>query len=386
MLRRALACLLVASFAAGCSSSEPAPSSPAEACDLASLQRTVLATKCATSGCHEATTLPAGDLDLASPGLDARLVGRPANGCGAQVLVKPGDPDGSYLVRKVVDTKPACGSRMPVGAPPLSDSEVACLRAWIADLSSPADAGVDGAPDASITCPGDRVACGDTCVDPQTDPEHCGTCSNACATGEACVTGACACTGDLTRCGAACVDTASDPKNCGACGNDCGAMVCAGGKCSGSCPGTTTNCGGACVDTQTDPAHCGGCGKACGAGQSCAAGACRCGTTVSFAADVQPIFTASCTSGGCHGSGPKPAANLSLVAGKSHAELVNVASDSCSGKLLVKPGAVDQSYLVNKLTGVGMCAGSRMPKADGALPTAQLDAIRAWICGGAKND
>lgn len=427
MLRRGAVAGLLFVIGSGCSSSEPPSTSASDqACDLAALQANVLTPKCASAGCHDASATAAGDLDLASAGLAARTVGKPATGCGAQVLVKPGDPDGSYLLRKVVDTRPACGSAMPLGGPSLAASEIACLRSWIETLP-PSDGGVDAGPDATVSCPTDRIACGDTCVDPQTDPKHCGTCSKACAAGQVCAAAACTCTTGLTACGAACVDTASDPKNCGACGTDCGAMVCASGKCTGTCPGTTTNCAGACVDTktsaihcgacgkacpagttcvggacacpsgktlcgdtcvdaQTDVANCGGCGKACGAGQSCTAGACGCGPSVSFAVDVQPIFTTSCTSGGCHGSGPKPAGDLSLVAGKSHAELVNVASGSCSGKVLVKPGAVDQSYLVNKLTGVGMCSGSRMPKADGALPVTQLDAIRAWICSGAKND
>jgi hypothetical protein len=34
---------------------------------------------------------------------------------------------------------------------------------------------------------------------------------------------------------------------------------------------------------------------------------------------------------------------------------------------------------VNKLTGIGMCSGSAMPKAGGELSAAQVDVIRAWI-------
>jgi hypothetical protein len=36
-----------------------------------------------------------------------------------------------------------------------------------------------------------------------------------------------------------------------------------------------------------------------------------------------------------------------------------------------------------KLTGVGMCSGSMMPKA-GGLTTAQIDTFRAWMDSGAN--
>ncbi|MBL8950054.1 MAG: hypothetical protein JNK82_04715 [Myxococcaceae bacterium] len=42
------------------------------------------------------------------------------------------------------------------------------------------------------------------------------------------------------------------------------------------------------------------------------------------------------------------------------------------------------SYLVNKLTGTGMCLGSQMPKGSGSLTAAQLDTVRAWNATGAN--
>jgi hypothetical protein len=81
----------------------------------------------------------------------------------------------------------------------------------------------------------------------------------------------------------------------------------------------------------------------------------------------------------------RPAATLSLVAGSSYRALVNVASSTCSG-LRVAPGAVGQSYLMNKLYGTNLCSGSQMPKAGGALPAATLNVIAAWICQGAPNN
>ncbi len=100
-------------------------------------------------------------------------------------------------------------------------------------------------------------------------------------------------------------------------------------------------------------------------------GACvGCGPSVSFSGQVQPIFDADCTTA-CH-SGARPAGGLSLVAGSSHGELVNVTS-TCSGRKYVVPSSPQTSYLMNKLTGVGMCAGSIMPKIGGELSQSQIE-------------
>jgi hypothetical protein len=61
-------------------------------------------------------------------------------------------------------------------------------------------------------------------------------------------------------------------------------------------------------------------------------------------------------------------------------------SASCGSNALVAPGDVDRSYLMNKLTGVGICAGTQMPKRGISLPSSHLDLIRSWICRGARND
>jgi len=106
---------------------------------------------------------------------------------------------------------------------------------------------------------------------------------------------------------------------------------------------------------------------------------------VSYAARIQDIWNKNCASAGCH-TGVKPASSLNLTSGASYGALVNAPAVSCGGKIRVVPGAVSGSYLINKLTGVGMCNGTQMPKIGTSLPTADLDAIRSWICSGAKND
>ena len=99
---------------------------------------------------------------------------------------------------------------------------------------------------------------------------------------------------------------------------------------------------------------------------------------------MYPLFQAKgCTNSSCHGGG-SPSAGLDLSsAGAAYGELVNRPSSQCS-RTLVVPNDAAASYLVNKLTGAGMCSGSRMPRNGTPLTTAELDVVRAWIHGGAN--
>lgn len=88
--------------------------------------------------------------------------------------------------------------------------------------------------------------CVDACVDPLTDPTHCGTCGNVCpeVNGQRqCRAGTCVvcpesdpgcqleCTEGTVRCGQSCHDLSSDPKSCGTCGHSCGGGECHAGVC-----------------------------------------------------------------------------------------------------------------------------------------------------------
>lgn len=112
------------------------------------VEQAVLATKCATSGCHDAAS-KSGKLDLSGAGVHARLVGQPATGGGT--LVDPGNPDKSVLYEKLLPMPPY-GSRMPLGSA-LDDATIACVRAWVAsgavDAGAPAEAAASMSTDAS---------------------------------------------------------------------------------------------------------------------------------------------------------------------------------------------------------------------------------------------
>jgi hypothetical protein len=157
--------------------------------------------------------------------------------------------------------------------------------------------------------------------------------------------------------------------------------------------GTTTGTGSGgsgggetCADTQSDPANCGACGHPCAPGQTCQDGVCSCGAEgASFAADVQPIFTASCAGTMCHG-GAMPKAGLDLTSGNAHASLTGGTGNACmDARPLVVAGQPSESYLMSKLLGTELCIGGQMPPA-APLSQEKIKTIADWICAGAQDN
>ena len=151
-----------------------------------------------------------------------------------------------------------------------------------------------GGSSGSNECAAGMVQCGEACVTPSSNPDHCGGCGQACAVGDVCDEGMCgsSCRDGRTPCARACVDVETDPVHCGECGESCdvdGACVqgdcidacndecdehteiCIAGQCG--CRSELTVCGSDCVDLQTDSNHCGECDEGC-SGDPCGAGAC----------------------------------------------------------------------------------------------------------------
>lgn len=150
--------------------------------------------------------------------------------------------------------------------------------------AGPADAVADDDADASTPeCGGDELECDNTCVNPETDPDHCGACNNACddvGNGVAvCETGSCGVecdNDDDVFCDEynLCTDTTVDPSHCGECGNACDEeAICDGSGCVDCDPGLT-GCDNQCVNLDIDTDHCGECGKGCDDGQTCFLGDC----------------------------------------------------------------------------------------------------------------
>jgi hypothetical protein len=210
--------------------------------------------------------------------------------------------------------------------------------AWLTLLAAPvlappacAETGVVGG-----ECAAGRLACEGRCVDPSTDPRHCGACDRICASDESCVAGTCrsgdAAAGASGTAGAggaagaagiagiggiagaagaagvagaagssgaagtagsggadpgdgaadaadACVPPFNSADRCGDCSTACAppAALCApvdgGYGCVAQCAPPLAACGDVCADVDSDPRHCGGCFAACPSGL-CQAGTC----------------------------------------------------------------------------------------------------------------
>jgi len=145
--------------------------------------------------------------------------------------------------------------------------------------------------DGECTCPPEQ-ACGEACVDTQSDSKHCGACDEVCGSGQDCLEGTCQCEGDFTACGGSCVDLMVDLVHCGACDQLCkGGSTCKEGACTCTGPGQPQLCGDVCADLLEDPVHCGACDAACPEGAYCTDGICDCGEGATLCGDacVQPL-------------------------------------------------------------------------------------------------
>lgn len=137
--------LLSALVIAGCPASL---SNPDDFIDGGSIEKdaeTILAESCGTTGCHDASPQAQAGLDLISPNVESRVVDVNAIGLGCEsaILVVAGDPDGSYLLDKVLNLPTICGLQMPlVGS--LTPDEIQILRQWIIDLGGSGGGAPDG--------------------------------------------------------------------------------------------------------------------------------------------------------------------------------------------------------------------------------------------------
>jgi hypothetical protein len=112
--------------------------------------------------------------------------------------------------------------------------------------------------------------------------------------------------------------------------------------------------------------------------------------SVSFAKQVQLIYTSTCAFAGCH-AGPTPAANMNLEEGMAYLNLVGqpstqTLSDGVTRLNRVEPNAPDLSYLYMKHRGDENISGQRMPRNDPTFFDRRTDLLeieRRWILEGA---
>ena len=105
---------------------------------FASIQRDVFqstdtAGRTACVQCHTTTgRTPAGGLSLEAAVAYDQLVNVPSNQRRDLLRVAPGNPDGSYMVRKMEGASDIVGRRMPfIGPPYLTTGQLTIVRRWI---------------------------------------------------------------------------------------------------------------------------------------------------------------------------------------------------------------------------------------------------------------
>ena len=135
-----LACVLPLAFLAGCDEklSDLTGPTPNLQPNFASIQREIFSTqdssgRLACIQCHVPGGAAAGTgLFLTEGASYAALVGRPSRLRPGETLVIPGDPDNSYLVRKLEGGPNINGLRMPrTNGPFLTEGQMLVIRRWI---------------------------------------------------------------------------------------------------------------------------------------------------------------------------------------------------------------------------------------------------------------
>ena len=103
---------------------------PAAAPTFTRVNADLFRTSCALSGCH-ASAASGNGLALVEGEEYASLVDAPSLFAPGEVLVIPGDPDGSYVVKKITGAEGIEGDPMPPPFGTLDPRLLAELRAWI---------------------------------------------------------------------------------------------------------------------------------------------------------------------------------------------------------------------------------------------------------------
>lgn len=133
-MRKLLFTMCLAALTAACGAEDDDEADTVQP-TLASIQKNVFDKSCSSSSCHGEAKQ--GGLDLRPGASYAGLVDVEADKTAAKdaglVLVKPGDPDKSFLVVKLGTVPSGMGARMPQGGKPLDAATITAIRNWIAN-------------------------------------------------------------------------------------------------------------------------------------------------------------------------------------------------------------------------------------------------------------
>jgi hypothetical protein len=123
--------LLLAACGSVKSPTEPEEPGGGTAFSFAQIQAEVFTPSCAKSGCHDAASASAG-LVLAAGQSYNEIVNQPSTGRSSLDRIEPGDPERSYLVKKLRGDPDIAGARMPLDRPDgLPQDQIDGIIAWV---------------------------------------------------------------------------------------------------------------------------------------------------------------------------------------------------------------------------------------------------------------
>jgi hypothetical protein len=123
--------LLLAACGSVKSPTEPEEPGGGTALTFAQIQAQVFTPSCAKSGCHDAATA-SGGMVLAAGRSYAEIVNRVSSERSTLDRIEPGDPERSYLVKKLRGDPDIAGSRMPLDRPGgLPQDQIDGIIAWV---------------------------------------------------------------------------------------------------------------------------------------------------------------------------------------------------------------------------------------------------------------
>jgi len=105
---------------------------PTETVTLTQLSAEIFTPRCAFSGCH-AGGFPAANQSLEADKIASQIIGVASSGKPNEIRIVPGDPDNSYLLKKLRGISGIVGSQMPLTGQRLTDDEIARIVQWVQD-------------------------------------------------------------------------------------------------------------------------------------------------------------------------------------------------------------------------------------------------------------
>lgn len=354
------------------------------AATLESIQVNVFDASCIV--CHAGAAAPLGlRLDAASS--FTSLVGVQSRQVRSLLLVEPGAPDRSYLVRKL-EGSAAEGERMPLGGPPLPQSTIDFVRQWIIDGALPGPGGAPGGPPTVISLiPGPAEITSDFPVQITAgfDADIDAATVNA-QTFLLARSGGDGLFGNGNDQAVVASSISLSPLNARLAVMDLSGVTAIDDSyrvtLKGNGPNVISDVSGAVLDGEFGGVFPSGDGNE---GGDFVADFTVQGLQPSLDSIQANVFGVSCALAGCHTgpTGPALPQGMDLSsADSSFANLVGVTSIQNSALQRVAPNDAANSYLIRKIEGTA-AAGNQMPPGGPPLDQATIDTIREWIDNGA---